>query len=147
MEDFKKILIIKTAAIGVLAIISVVGALFFKLLGSQLFGMSDEAKSNSALLCFIVFLVAILGFGLHFITLKNEKELRRTYIKQTDERLLQIKAKSSNLTLNIIIGALYACIIYTNTIYNNTVGTLLLQLLVAILILRGLVSYIYTKMM
>ena len=77
------------------------------MLGRVLFGMDVELRrSFGGMFSYLLIISFIYNVNIN-AALTNEKKLKEEYIRSTDERNLNIEARSSNVTLNIVMVCLF----------------------------------------
>ena len=144
MDRYKK-KVQNTVICLIVIFISLVGSYFFLLLNQEKLSQvpSRIMSFNAGALCSIGFLL-MLDILRYLKALKNEKELKKLYIKENDERTIMIMQKTGAIGINMcIIGLGFAAIIagfFNEVVFFTLLGTTLFTALV-----KGLFKVYYHK--
>ena len=147
MEEYRKALKKRSALWLLLLIVSALGIGLFFVLGGVLFGM-DAALRRGFGGMFGALLIVSLGYYVTIrTTLGDEKKLKEQYIRSTDERNLSIEAKSSNVTLNIVMAGLFIAFMLLMLFGGKGAGTLPGIAWYGIWLIKSAVKSYYNKKM
>ena len=147
MEEYRKTLKKRSVLWLLVLIVSVIGIGTFFVLGGVLFGMDAGLRRGfggmfgSLLIVSVVYYVNIAG------ALSNEKRLKEQYIRSTDERNLNIEAKSSNVTLNIVMVSLFVAFLLLTLFSGKNAGTVPGIAFYGTWLIKGIVKSYYNKKM
>jgi len=128
-------------------IVSFAGIGTFFVLGGVLFGMEVELRRSFGGIFGILFIGSFAGIISSIVTLGDENKLKKEYIRSTDERNLVIEARSSNVTLNIVMAGLYIGFVIFTLFTDNGAGNVLGICCYGTLLIKGIVKSYFNKKM
>ncbi len=147
MEEFKKTLKKKSALWLLVLIVSLAGIGLFFVFGGLLFGMDPELRRSFGGMFGFLFILSLGYYVTTNAALGNEKKLREAYIRSTDERNLNIEARSSNVTLNIVMVCLFIGFLFLTLFSGREAGTIPGIAFYGIWLIKSVVKSYYNKKM
>ncbi|MBP5580061.1 MAG: hypothetical protein J6X56_11435 [Ruminococcus sp.] len=147
MEEYRKILKKRSALWLLVLIVSAAGIGTFFVLGRVLFGMDVELRRSFG---GMFGSLLIVSFG-YYVTIKttlgDEKKLKEQYIRDTDERNLNIEVKTSRVTLNIVMTGLFIAFMLLTLFSGREAGTIPGIAFYGIWLIKSAVKSYYNKKM
>ena len=147
MEEYRKKLKKRFVLYLLVLFVSFAGIGTFFVFGGVLFGMDAELRRGFGGIFGILFIGSFIGILSSIVTLGDEKKLKEEYIRSTDERNLIIEAKSSNVTLNIVMAGLYIGFVVFTLFSDNKAGNVLGICCYGTWLIKGIVKSYYNKKM
>ncbi|MBO7474341.1 MAG: hypothetical protein J6U00_10165 [Ruminococcus sp.] len=147
MEAYKKSLKKKAILWMLVLIVSVAGIGLFFVLGRVLFGMDVELRrSFGGMFSYLLIISFIYNVNIN-AALTNEKKLKEQYIRSTDERNINIEAKSARVTLNIVMVSLFVAFLLLTLFLGKNAGTVPGIAFYGIWLIKIVVKSYYNKKM
>ena len=147
MEAYKKSLKKKAILWMLVLIVSVAGIGLFFVLGRVLFGMDVELRrSFGGMFSYLLIISFIYNVNIN-AALTNEKKLKEQYIRSTDERNINIEAKSARVTLNIVMVSLFVAFLLLTLFLGKNAGTVPGIAFYVIWLIKIVVKSYYNKKM
>lgn len=147
MEEYRKKLKKRFVLYLLVLIVSLAGIGIFFVFGRVLFGMDVELRRSFGGIFGILFLASFAGILSSTVMLGDENKLKKEYIRSTDERNLVIEARSSNVTLNIVMAGLYIGFVIITLFSDNGAGKVLGICCYSTLLIKRIVKSYYNKKM
>ena len=147
MEEYRKTLKKRSVLWLLVLIVSVIGIGTFFVLGGVLFGMDAGLRRGFGGMFGSLFIVSLGYFVTIEATIGDEKKLKEQYIRSTDERNLNIEAKSSNVTLNIVMAGLFIAFMLLMLFAEKGAANVPGIAFYGIWLIKGVVKSYYNKKM
>lgn len=147
MEEYINTLKKRLTIWKLLLLFSVAGIGIFFIFGSVLFGMDVELRRAFGAMFGFLFIFSLCYFVTDSTTLGSDNKLREQYIRNIDERNLSIEAKSSRVTLNIVMICLFISFIVMSLFIGHNAGTVPGICFYGIWLIKSAVKYYYNKKM
>lgn len=147
MEEYIKALKKKSALWLLVLIVSGAGIGTFFVLGGLLFGMDAELRRGFGGMFGALFIVSLGYYVTIKTTLGDEKKLKEQYIRDTDERNLNIEVKSSRVTLNIVMAGLFIAFMLLTLFAEKGAANVPGIAFYGIWLIKGFVKSYYNKKM
>lgn len=144
MDKFKKR--VKLRVIGLMVIfLSLIGSYFSLFLNQdKLSYMPERIMSFNSGVLFSIGILLLIGIFKNLRSMKNEKDLKKLYIKENDERIIMIMQKTGAIGINIcILGLGFATMIagfFNEVVFFTLLGTTLFTAIV-----KGMFKIYYYK--
>ena len=147
MEEFRIKLKKRSAIWLLILIVSVAGIGLFFVFGRVLWGMDVELRRSFGGMFGFLLLIS-LGYYISInAALGNENKLKEEYIRSTDERNLNIEARSSNVTLNIVMVCLFIGFLLLTLFSGREAGRIPGIAFYGIWLIKSVVKGYYNKKM
>lgn len=147
MEEYIKALKKRSALWLLVLIVSGAGIGTFFVLGGLLFGMDAELRRGFGGMFGALFIVSLGYYVTIKTTLGDEKKLKEQYIRDTDERNLNIEVKSSRVTLNIVMAGLFIAFMLLTLFAEKGAANVPGIAFYGIWLIKGVVKSYYNKKM